>query len=129
MNILKRKLEQLKYEIELIETCAPDTKTGAINKFHELSELVDKLIVPTATLRTKEIGNLIADAILGELSRQTAKEGSSYDRDRKRIVKGVVTPSYVDGQEDISLKLVPDHLLRVFKAGMGYEKLNKENQS
>ena len=68
------------------------------------------------TCRTDEVGNLIADALLGEMSRKTAKEGSSFDKQRKKIVKEITENIYGERKWHLNV----DDMLRIFKAGTKY---------
>jgi hypothetical protein len=67
-------------------------------------------------INTVEVGNLIADAIIGKMSRQTAKEGSPFDKNRKQIIKEVSENIY--GEH--TWKANVDDMLRIFKSGMEY---------
>jgi hypothetical protein len=66
--------------------------------------------------RNNEVGNLIADALLGKMSMHTAKKGSSYDRQRKQIVKEITKNIYGDHKWHLNV----DDMLRIFKEGMKY---------
>lgn len=86
----------------------------------ELKELDVKgnKITTDVTYRTDEVGNLIADALLGKMSRQTAKEGSPFDKQRKRIVKEITENIYGEHKWHLNV----DDMLRIFKAGTEYGK-------
>lgn len=46
MKDIKRKLEQLTHEIKLVKNNEPDTMTGIMIRLEELTELVNKLLIP-----------------------------------------------------------------------------------
>ena len=46
MKDIKRKLEQLTYEIKLVKSDEPDRMTGVMIRLEELTELVNKLLIP-----------------------------------------------------------------------------------
>ena len=46
MKDLKRKLEQLTYEIKLVKSDEPDRMTGVMIRLEELTDLVNKLLIP-----------------------------------------------------------------------------------
>jgi len=73
-------------------------------------------IIVDVTCRTNEVGDLIADVLFGKTSRQTAKKGSSFDKQRKRIVKEITENIYGDNKWHLNV----DDMLRIFKEGMKY---------
>ena len=49
MKDIKRKLEQLTYEIKLVKSDEPDTMTGVVIRLEELTDLVNKLLIPVVS--------------------------------------------------------------------------------
>lgn len=74
------------------------------------------LNIADVTCRTKEVADLIADALLGTLSRETAKDGSSFDKQRKKIIKEITENIY--GEHNWKLNV--DNMFLIFKAGVKY---------
>jgi len=74
----------------------------------------------------EEIGHLITDVLNGKLSRQTAKPGSSYDLNRKMIVKGVVSGKdsfhQTTGKRTDIFRLTVNDMFQIFKSGMNFKK-------
>lgn len=46
MKDIKRKLDQLTYEINLVKSDEPDKMTGVMVRLEELTDLVNKLLIP-----------------------------------------------------------------------------------
>jgi hypothetical protein len=53
MKDIKRKLEQLTYEIKLVKSDDPDRMIGVMIRLEELTDLVNKLLIPDITTSTK----------------------------------------------------------------------------
>lgn len=63
MKDIKRKLEQLTYEIKLVKSDEPDRMTGVMIRLEELTDLVNKLLIPDVINSQKPIEETLSDAI------------------------------------------------------------------
>ena len=63
MKDIKRKLEQLTYEIKLVKSDEPDRMTGVMIRLDELTDLVNKLLIPDVINSQKPIEETLSDAI------------------------------------------------------------------
>jgi len=63
MKDIKRKLEQLTYDIKLVKSDEPDRMTGVIIRLDELTDLVNKLLIPDVINNQKPIEEILSDAI------------------------------------------------------------------
>ena len=63
MKDIKRKLEQLTYEIKLVKRDEPDRMTGVMIRLEELTDLVNKLLIPDVINSQKPITVILSDTI------------------------------------------------------------------
>ena len=63
MKDIKRKLEQLTYEIKLVKSDEPNRMTGVMIRLEELTDLVNKLLIPDVINSQKPIEETLSDAI------------------------------------------------------------------
>jgi len=55
MKGIKRKLEQLTYEIKLVKCDENDTMNGVMVRLEELTDLVNKLLIPDVSGRSEQL--------------------------------------------------------------------------
>lgn len=120
MEQLIKHLQNIKVATQLMRVTGDISETGKSNLDYAIDEAIklskNNSIKANSTCHTDEVGNLIADALLGEMSRKTAKEGSSFDKQRKKIVKEITENIY--GEHNWHLNV--ECMLRIFKAGTKY---------